>query len=440
MNELNRTVFETSRLLEFFSESELNMQMGQSKSWWPTVALKELIDNALDACENAGVAPKIGIDTTWPYTIVTDNAGGIPESVIKSSLDYLVRVSDKSYYISPTRGQLGNALKCIYAAPYVLSGERGHVRIETRGVSYDITIQLDRIAQAPSMTLNIGTAQSDCTKVMIEWPDSASLNTIKKDPFACVLYNTNEIPSDVELVKSFAILNPHAEFTFKDEVWQPTLTEWEKWKPCNPTSPHWYAPEQLRNLMAAYLTAERKNGNPRTVRELVAEFRGLSRTATQKKVTEDAGLHGAMLSDLVKEGDIALPPVERLLSAMKEQSKPVNAKLLGTIGKDHITTRMVADHHVEEKSIKYFRKVGKEPKEPYVLEIALGIYSEKYEGCGRTLITGLNWSPTMRTPIHEISQALSEMRIDRADPLCVVIHIAKPHFEFTERGKGHANV
>jgi len=428
MSELTRTVFETSRLLEFFSKSELTMQMGQSEPWWKIVTIKELIDNALDACENAGVAPKIGVEVDPPYTTVTDNAGGIPDAVIRSSLDYMVRASDKSHYVSPTRGQLGNALKCIYAAPYVLSGEIGRVRIETRGVSYDISIALDRIAQTPTMSLVEGTAQDNCTKVRIEWPNSASL------------IPAYGLPTEREIVQAFAMLNPHAEFTLKGEVWKPTLTEWEKWKPNNPTSPHWYTPEQLRNLIAAYLTVERKNGQPRTVRELVTEFRGLSRTATQKKVTEDAGLHGAMLSVLVKDGDIALPPVERLLSVMKEHSKPINPKLLGVIGKEHMATRMVVDHGVEEGSVKYVRKVGVGPLEPYILEIAFGLYRKDCEERYRTLITGLNWSPTMRSPVYEITQALQEMRVDSTDPVCVVVHIAKPHFEFTERGKGHANV
>jgi len=404
------------------------MQMGQSAEWWPIVAVKELIDNALDACENKNVTPKIGIEVDGPYTIVTDNAGGIPEAVIRSSMDYMVRVSDKNHYISPTRGQLGNALKCIYAAPYVLSGEIGRVRIETRGVSYDLTIALDRIAQVPAMTLEVGTAQSNCTKVRIEWPDSASS------------LSTDDIPTITQIVQWFAMLNPHAEFTLGGKVWEPTLTEWEKWKPNNPTSPHWYKPGQFRNLIAAYLTVECKNGQPRTVRELVAEFRGLSRTAVQKKVTEEAGLHGALLSELVKDADIDLSLVERLLSAMKEHSKPINPKLLGIIGQEHLTTRMVEDHGVEASSIKYIRKVGVDPLEPYILEVALGIYRKELETRERTLITGLNWSPTMRNPIYAIDEALQEMRIDSYDPMCVVVHIAKPHFEFTERGKGHANV
>ncbi len=437
MAELIRTAFETSRLMEFFTASELSMQMGQNEMLWPVVALKELIDNALDACENSGVAPKIGIEIEGNSMTVTDNAGGIPDAVIRSSLDYSVRVSDKSYYVSPTRGQLGNALKCIYAAPFVLSGQNGHVLIETRGVSYDITITLDRIAQKPVLTSFQGIAQSNCTKVMVVWPDSASLNIDMFNSYVRKRYNA---PNEREIVTAFAILNPHAEFTFQNEVWNPTLPDWAKWKPKNPTSPHWYTTEQLRNLIAANLTVGRNNGHQRTVREFVSEFLGLARSAAQKRVTEAAGLHDALLSSLVKDGDISISLVKQLHLAMCEQSKPINPKQLGIIGKEHMVTRMVADYGVAAESVRYKRKVGSSPSEPYILEMAFGVYrKECAENC-RTLITGLNWSPTMSSPIDEINQALQGMHIDYNDPVCIVLHIAKPHFEFTERGKGHANV
>jgi hypothetical protein len=146
-----------------------------------------------------------------------------------------------------------------------------------------------------------------------------------------------------------------------------------------------------------------------------------------------------MLVELIKDGDIAIPPVDRLLSSMCEHSKPINPKLLGTIGREHITTRMVTDYEVEAESIKYFHKVGENPL-PYVLEIGFGIYREGFDNRPQTLITGLNWSPTMRSPIYELTQALQEIRADSRDPVCVVVHIAMPHFEYTERGKGHANV
>ena len=52
---LSRQTFSVSRELEYFSEAELTTQTGYSKEhWWPGVIAKELIDNSLDACEQAG--------------------------------------------------------------------------------------------------------------------------------------------------------------------------------------------------------------------------------------------------------------------------------------------------------------------------------------------------------------------------------------------------
>ncbi len=110
---LDRQLFTTNRTLEFFTEKELQMQIGHGRPLWPIALIKELIDNALDACEQAGIPPEIEITVEPDAVTVRDNGPGLPESTLRRSLDYLVRVSDKSYYVSPSRGQLGNALKCV---------------------------------------------------------------------------------------------------------------------------------------------------------------------------------------------------------------------------------------------------------------------------------------------------------------------------------------
>jgi DNA topoisomerase VI subunit B len=57
MSVLQRETFRTSRLLDFCSERELVKQIGHDTDQWPLVVLKELVDNALDAAEEAGTAP-----------------------------------------------------------------------------------------------------------------------------------------------------------------------------------------------------------------------------------------------------------------------------------------------------------------------------------------------------------------------------------------------
>jgi DNA topoisomerase VI subunit B len=146
---LDRTTFQMSRILEFFSEKELQMQIGFPRQAWPIALLKELIDNALDACESAEVLPAIEVTLEPDALSVQDNGPGLPASTIERSLDYLIRVSDKAHYVSPSRGQLGNALKCVWAAPYVARGENGAVEVITGGIQHRISVTLDRIAEQP---------------------------------------------------------------------------------------------------------------------------------------------------------------------------------------------------------------------------------------------------------------------------------------------------
>ena len=58
---LERTALVTSRLLDFATRKELTAQTGHEPDAWPAVIAKELIDNAIDACEEAGIAPEITV-------------------------------------------------------------------------------------------------------------------------------------------------------------------------------------------------------------------------------------------------------------------------------------------------------------------------------------------------------------------------------------------
>ena len=95
--------------------------------------VKEAMDNALDACEEAGTAPKIHIKVDSGGIIVADNGPGIPARTIDGILDFSVRASSREAYVSPTRGAQGNALQTVLAMPFVLDGGRVAER-------YDIAI------------------------------------------------------------------------------------------------------------------------------------------------------------------------------------------------------------------------------------------------------------------------------------------------------------
>jgi hypothetical protein len=116
---LTRTVFQTSRVLEFFTDKELTMQIGFPRHQWPLALLKELIDNALDACEMSGHPPDITVTVTEDTVSVQDNGPALLPATLERTLDYLMRVSDKASYVSPTRRQLDEPQRAMVAARLV---------------------------------------------------------------------------------------------------------------------------------------------------------------------------------------------------------------------------------------------------------------------------------------------------------------------------------
>ena len=428
MKKLARTTFEISRELEFFSEKELQMQIGHGRELWPIALLKELIDNSLDACEMADVSAEVEVEIGDHSFGVRDNGPGLAEETLTRSLDYLIRVSDKTFYVSPTRGQLGNALKAVWAAPFVAHGDRGCVEVWSRGLHHTVEVSVDRVTQRP--VVKHGIEEDGFVKigafVKIHWPDLACS---QKQYYGYGADQKHDFPTMArDLVEGYAAFNPHATFRLGEMTFEATISSWKKWKPGDPTSPHWYTPETLRDLIAAYISQERNGRRPRTVREFVSEFRGLSGTAKQKKVT--GNLTGTYLHDLVTNGDVDIDRLGELLEAMKAISLAPKPIALGIIGEDHLTKWMIRYADVAEKSIRYSRRLGVNGL-PHVLEMAFGVRN----GGERRIVSGLNWAPTLVLPTEELGRLLGQWRIDKHDPVTVIVHIARPRFEFVDRGK-----
>jgi DNA topoisomerase VI subunit B len=430
---LERTTFQSSRLLEFFTEEALQMQMGCATRQWPLALLKELIDNALDACETAGIPPEISMVIEEDTVSVQDNGPGMPVKTLEQSLDYLMYVSDKSHYVSPTRGQLGNALKCVWAAPYVVDGEHGEIKVETGGVTYHIAVTLDRIAQQPVLhhTVEPTGVVKNGTRITMHWPGIASsLLQADVDDF----YNVDA------LLRRYVAFNPHATFSWAapegNTSYYPCQTPtWAKWIPSRPTSPHWYTVEKLRSLLAAYLIEDRATGRIRTVREFVAEFAGLKGTQKQKAVTDAAGLSGKTIEDLVDGGDIAALSVHALLAAMRQASRPIKAKELGMLGHAHLATFLEQYTAIVPESITYKKCDGLADGLPYMLEVAFGWQSTTALDSQCDMHVGLNWTPALKAPIPELPMLLGDARVNTYDPVVVLLHLACPRLEYTDRAK-----
>lgn len=402
--------------------------------------VKELIDNSLDACETAGILPEIEVTVEQDVVSVKDNGPGLPAKVIEQFLDYMIRVSDKSHYVSPTRGQLGNALKCLWAVPFVMNGNSGRIDVATSGRRHRIEIGVDRIAQKPKLchTIKNDGFVKNGTFVKLHVAEIASLLEHEE---SAEFYNLPICISD--LICNYAAFNPHAIFIYTGPdfnlEYDRSATNSFKWLPPNPTSPHWYSIERLRGLIAAYVNLEQNGGKVKTVRGFVSEFHGLKSTQKQKRVTDAAGLSRAHLHDLVKGDDISVDAVKRLLSAMVENSKPVKPKALGLIGEDHIRAWM-SNSSVAPDSIKYKKVFGETNGVPFVLEVASGAFAEGYEECDREVTVGLNWSPALKIPFTELSELLGDARVYSLDPFRIFVHLTCPRLDFSDRGKGQLSL
>jgi DNA topoisomerase VI subunit B len=384
---LERATFRTSRLLDFASEKELTAQIGHSRDAWPVVIGKELLDNGIDGAEEAGSAPVITVTVDHTGISVEDNGPGIPADVVEDILDFSMRVSSREAYVSPTRGAQGNAMKTIVAMPFVLDGQRGRVEIEAQGSAHFIDFAVDRIRQQPTVDHHVGTSQiTNGTRIEVGWPDSAcSILADAKDQF-------------LQIASQYAWLNPHLSIAVDwfGERWAETATDptWSKWKPSDPTSPHWYTAQHFERLVAGYIAHDTERGRMRTVRELLAEFRGLHGTAKQKAILGSTGLARAPLTALANGRDLDHAVVTRLLEAMKISSRPVKPRLLGSIGRAHFAARFAAAG-CEMESFDYRRAMDTTEGVPWIVETAFGWCPSADT---RRLVCGVNWSPGIINP------------------------------------------
>jgi DNA topoisomerase VI subunit B len=430
---LQRQTFRTSRLLDFCNRRELIAQTGHAVADWPLVLLKELMDNALDACEEAAVHPQITVRAAGSGIRVADNGPGIPPDTVAGVLDFAVRVSSREAYVSPTRGAQGNALKTVIAMPFVLSGEQqGRVTIAARGVRHEITLKVDQIRQEPvpdqrqipDRLVKTGTA------VTVHWPGSAC--SILQGARARFL----------QIADDYTFLNPHltlaVDWFGERQRFEATDPGWTKWLPSYPTCPHWYTAERFERLVAAYLAHDADNGRERTVREFVAEFGGLTGTAKQKTVLDRTGLLRVGLSALRNGDGLDHGKTAGLLEAMKEHTRPVKPPALGVIGRDHLAKRFKG-LACDMGTFQYRKAADVTEGIPWVVEAA---FAWRPEARTRRLVTGVNWSPGIVNPFRQLGRVglsldsvLEQQRAGPGEPVVLALHLACPRVDYTDRGK-----
>ena len=442
-HKIERVAFTTSRLMEFASTKELVAQTGHETHRWPEVIIKELVDNGIDACEEAEVAPVIRVTITTGTNktriVIEDNGPGIPSATIAGIIDYNVRVSSREAIISPTRGRQGNALKTVLPMAYVLGSKgKGETWIEARGLKHRILFTVDQIKQEPVVG-NVQTCSevTTGTRITVCWPRVFDPADVIKD-----------------LLSEFIWVNPHLTLVFCVDGethidHHATTPDWSKYRACDATSAHWYNLQQIERyagaLIARDLEQQRVGREKITVRDFIAQFRGMSATEKQKRLLHELGAsHMSLHRFFGSRTQVNHDRMERLLRLLQAHTRPVRPESLGVIGEDHLR-QMVENAGGEPKGFKYLVSAGRNKEGvPYLVEIATCPFKEWVRGQhakSRLLVTGVNFSATLENPfstfkgLEGMDELLVELRAGPNAPVIVCVHYACPHVEYLDRGK-----
>ena len=238
-----------------------------------------------------------------------------------------------------------------------------------------------------------------------------------------------------DAVIDYAWVNPHATLSFatpdRSFTHEATDPDWTKWKPTDPTSPHWYDVGSLKTLMAAEINkARRSNADQKTVAEFVSDFRGLSSTIKRRDICEAVSASREPLDAFFARGDDA---IRRLLDQMKAASKPVRARDLGVIGENHVLDMIASE------SGQYKLAEIDDGGVPYLIEAGFG---HRPGRDSRTFSTGLNWSLSIGgNPFRDLGwgrslgSVLESQHAGPEEPVAFFLHLASPCLKFRDMGK-----
>jgi hypothetical protein len=456
-HKVQRTALRSSRQLDYCTVRNLTAQIGHGPEDWPLVILKELLDNALDACDESDSPPEIRVVVNECGITVSDNGPGIPPDVVEDIIDFDNRVSTREAYASCDRGAQGQAWKTLMMMHYALTRAESSVEITARGLSHRITVRVDRIEQRVVVehTVQDDPAAVAGTTVHIGWPNGPECggNSPAKDDPDLEESHVSEANSSrlilanskwrfLQVAEDFAVLNPHLNLTVDwhgDQADYPAVdTQWQKWRPSYPVSAHWLTPDRLERLVAGYIGHDQQNGHPRTVRELVGEFHGLAGTQKQKLVLDATGLSRTSLSALAKDGRLDSEKIAQVLAEMQRHTRPVKPTKLGVIGKDNIAARF-DDLGCEMASYRYQLRKGYARGVPWLVEVAFAWNEDLDE---QRLITGIHWSPTLGNPFRELGRGdealdavLEDLEIGSYDSVVLLVHLVHPGVSYSDQGK-----
>jgi hypothetical protein len=414
-----RTVLSFSRDLECASPTELSKRMGCPRYYWVRAAVKELIDNSLDACEEAGIAPEVTIAIEGSTTSVADNGPGMTRELVDKLCVRSQRTSTREAFASPDRGSQGNALPVIMALAFGFGRDRSGMTITSKGLEHTITLHVNRLEQRIDLERAIRDVPTKPgTTITLSWPEEIDAGEIR------------------DLLASYCWLNPHAIFRFNDEPAWSAGTAVAKWPTGAPTPPHWYTPERFVHRVLL----EIKRDPALTVAQFLTAFRGLSSSTKRSEVAADVELSYQPLSALLDSSGTSLDydRARRLLLAMRLASRPPKHAVLGGVGKETVA-QWAAKHASREPPLFAYTTVEGVVHDDIPWRVELGF---AHLGNGsRQLMIGQNFSPALE-PVEMLGAVLPNLAwwFGSNEPIGLFVHRITPSRQTLDYGKSKLSI
>lgn len=194
-------------IAEFFEKNK-HMLGFDSKSRAIVTAVKEAVDNALDATEEAGILPEISveIDKVGDYyrVAIEDNGPGITEEQLPKIFGQLLYGS-RFHAREQNRGQQGIGISATVLYSQMTSGQPTLIRSKTASGAYEMSIKIDTDTNKPVVE----------NKREIEWDEKSHGTRIELEMEA----NMRGRKQLHRYIEDTALVNPHAEISLEEPDW-----------------------------------------------------------------------------------------------------------------------------------------------------------------------------------------------------------------------------
>jgi len=416
---------------DYFRVNGLQRLTASSSKDFDRVIMRELIDNALDACEAAGVKPEIrvSIERRREVTVlsVRDNGTGLSREDIEKLINFDRLASSHHYLKEPSRGVLGYGWKIVLGAVSALREIKGldpksSVRVVSMGFRYELS---------PSWSYDTGPVVSlSCI------PDTSIPEGSMVEVEIDLISRLSLTNLYLEMVESYAHQNPYAGFWYTEagveHSFPAVATRSRKGFRENI---HCYTPQDFEHRVEAQI----REKPSLSIQGFLGGFQFIAKTRIEAS--------SKVMNDLHNNGT----EVRSIYEQLKEKTKPPSHEHLPLIGRKALIQRLIQVSGVLEGTVPGYYRGGGEPTDasngvviPYSVEVVAAITNSGF----RRLYFSLNGSVKLDEPFSNrllgryrgrnivgLTGLLESKGIIGVDNVVIVVNLICSNIPYEDPGK-----